>query len=438
MEKSFEDTNTSQNEVNEASPISHAFTGDFNRIKFIKQGSGPKRKSDSCISRILSKPRSLKPKTDPIDAIENDLRQSLMNYISSPSSNDSNFNVSNSIDTGSENIIEADQNWLNELDSLIECASLYEPLSLNEDPDESTQNLICQTEFNIIPNVAEYFKKSKAYFIHQLAYTQNVIHSVSKATLKKLFHSEDIEMTRFNVKISSEIFMRNLLVKADNDAQIFNNPKILFEIVNERNQSNETALMIATRLNRASMVELLLKYSACPNMFNLNGHNSLHQAVLRGSYEAFQILMHNYYLNLRNISSINQLDAEGNTALALAIINNKKKIVTNGSNLFEVDNLALIRDLLYIGADVNLANNDQDTLVHLICKNNHDTTGNSFQIKIELLRLLKPTLEQLSEAKNIYGKTPIDCWIGFRFFNSAIVSYLLTILITEENFTFHI
>jgi hypothetical protein len=117
----------------------------------------------------------------------------------------------------------------------------------------------------------------------------------------------------------------------------------------------------------------------------------------------------------------------------LAIINNKKKIMTNGMNIYEVDNFALIKDLVLIGTDLNLTNNDKDTILHLICKNNHDTTNNSYQIKIELLRLLKPTMQQLSEALNIYDKSPIDCWIGFKNFQSVVVSFFISRIFLNKN-----
>lgn len=146
-------------------------------------------------------------------------------------------------------------------------------------------------------------------------------------------------------------------------------------------------------------------------------HTALHKSCIFGATNSFKTLMQHFYLRDENRSSLNQIDSNGNTALATAIENHSKSIKVN-NRMIKINNIAIIRELIAANVDTKTLNFENNSCVHLICLN----TECSIEDKLRILKLLNVNLNQLNEIRNIYGKNAFpDCWSTMKFFNEPQV-----------------
>lgn len=131
----------------------------------------------------------------------------------------------------------------------------------------------------------------------------------------------------------------------------------------------------------------------------------MHKAAFRGAVESFQVLMSQYYMcSPANMITLNQIDSNGNTALAIAIMNHQRVFnLSNGTSL-RVDNQQIIESLIEAGANTKLVNNEKNSLAHLVCL----STFMNMPEKQRLLKLLSLNNHEFSEQKNIYNQAVFD------------------------------
>jgi ankyrin repeat protein len=134
-------------------------------------------------------------------------------------------------------------------------------------------------------------------------------------------------------------------------------------------------------------------------------HTCLHKAAFRGAHESFGVLMAQFYTcSAANALAINQIDLNGNTALAIAIINHHRVYnLDNGAKL-RIANLPLIEELIKAGASTQLVNNDKNSMAHLVCL----STYMSAEEKRKILKLLSLSADEFSNQKNIYNQTAFE------------------------------
>ena len=137
-------------------------------------------------------------------------------------------------------------------------------------------------------------------------------------------------------------------------------------------------------------------------------HTALHISCIYGATNSFKVLFQNFYLKDENRSSINQIDADGNTALALAIKNHSKTINISNRDI-KINNLLIIKSLIDANADTKTLNFESYSCVHLLCENECH-----IEDRLRILKTLGTNLYQLTEIRNIYGKSAWDCWSGMK------------------------
>jgi len=154
---------------------------------------------------------------------------------------------------------------------------------------------------------------------------------------------------------------------------------------------------------------------------------ALHKSCIFGSTNSFKILMEYFYRKEENRFSINQIDANGNTALATAIENHSKTIQIN-NRLVKINNLVIINDLIAANADTKTLNFQNNSCSHLLGLN----IDCSIDDKLKILKRLNVTLYQLTEIRNIYGKNVYpDSWESILKFNNAQVFKFLTFFLNK-------
>lgn len=149
--------------------------------------------------------------------------------------------------------------------------------------------------------------------------------------------------------------------------------------IDKVNNNGFNALLLACEYNNVNCVKLLLKYGANPEVINHTDHsNPLMIAALNNCTE---VLSHLISLKV----NLNATDINKNTALMLA------------TQHLSIDAISM---LLKAGADVNLAEKDDITPLHFICRSSRTKA-------IEIVQLFLKYGANIN-ARNKKGKTPLD------------------------------
>uniref|UniRef100_A0ABD2X9X3 Uncharacterized protein n=2 Tax=Trichogramma kaykai TaxID=54128 RepID=A0ABD2X9X3_9HYME len=168
--------------------------------------------------------------------------------------------------------------------------------------------------------------------------------------------------------------------------------RLFFDIVEDirqivpldaRNSLGNTPLHMALRYGRKKMIKLLLERGADPNLANKKGSTLIH-IVCDKDYkiEFAQMLLSQKHQRVL----VDVLDNDGNTPLTLSL---------------EIGRRDVAELLLKYGANLNFANNDGETLLHIFCR------------KINLLRILfelcdEQQLQVQVDAVDKFGRTPLQ------------------------------
>lgn len=113
--------------------------------------------------------------------------------------------------------------------------------------------------------------------------------------------------------------------------------------VNVKNDADITPLDIAINKNMTSLVRLLLKKGATPNIKDVDGGTPVHLAASEGKHEILELL-------LRHGGDLNIKDKQGWTALQYAVHN---------------CHIRSVQLLLHRGADINVRDINGGTLLHI-------------------------------------------------------------------------
>ncbi|ARF09818.1 ankyrin repeat protein [Indivirus ILV1] len=125
--------------------------------------------------------------------------------------------------------------------------------------------------------------------------------------------------------------------------------------INARDYDNQlTALMYTISLNNSKLSKLLLEYGADPNIQDYLGNTSVHHAVTQDSNEIlYKMLSSPIKINVN--CNIHNIDSK----LPIHLFLEKEKIVENN-----------IMKILIDQSNLNFQDNNNNTALHLICKNN--------------------------------------------------------------------
>uniref|UniRef100_A0ABD2X9A0 Uncharacterized protein n=1 Tax=Trichogramma kaykai TaxID=54128 RepID=A0ABD2X9A0_9HYME len=153
--------------------------------------------------------------------------------------------------------------------------------------------------------------------------------------------------------------------------------------MNAQDNLGNTPLHMALRYGRKKMIKLLLERGADPNLANKKGSTLIH-IVCDKDYkiEFAQMLLSQKHQRVL----VDVLDNDGNTPLTLSL---------------EIGRRDVAELLLKYGANLNFANNDGETLLHIFCR------------KINLLRILfelcdEQQLQVQVDAVDKFGRTPLQ------------------------------
>lgn len=119
-----------------------------------------------------------------------------------------------------------------------------------------------------------------------------------------------------------------------------------------------TALHYSVNLNNRDIVKLLLNNGADPNIQDMVGNTAVHYCVNENNIECLNIIM--YHPLFKGKINVNLWNFQGYIPLHIVL-----ESTTNSTNLINE-----YFNLLLEGSNLNIQNNDGDTCLHLICKNN--------------------------------------------------------------------
>lgn len=154
--------------------------------------------------------------------------------------------------------------------------------------------------------------------------------------------------------------------------------------INERNESGRTPLHEASIRGNIEVILALLELHADIDTQDNDGKTALHFASNNSNIECVTALLKHGH------SNPNIKDCEGNTALLVC------------------SNMSCIRELLNYGSDVNVKNNDVETLIHkLVCNFDFCYSGDHFE------ELLKHNVDL--NAQNSRGNTALHLLLNNYF-----------------------
>jgi len=269
-----------------------------------------------------------------------------------------------------------------------------------------SEKMVCEHEISLLPSVRFIFNSRREHgetFMHQLARAKKIQQTLMAATVQKLMQSYGVSGSA-QVTLSTNVFMQSLIERAHRDS--LTDCSLLYDLVNVRNDFNETPLLIAVKTDRADLVELLVTAGANPNILSLpQCHTCLHKAAFRGAYKSFSVLMAQFYTSsAANLLSINQIDLNGNTALAIAVISHHRVYNLDTGAKLRIENFQLIGALINAGANTKIVNNEKNSLAHLVCL----STNMSTDEKRKILKLFSLSKDEFSNHKNIYKQTAYE------------------------------
>ena len=193
------------------------------------------------------------------------------------------------------------------------------------------------------------------------------------------------------------------------------------ELLNAVDEKGETALFAAVRAGRASAVELLLANGSDAQLKNKRGATVLHLAAAEGNRDADarKVRKDIGAMLLKSGAAVNATDAEGMTALHVALARQREELVelllTNGADLKLKDTRG--RTPLHYAAQGNMA----DVIDRLAEKeadvNTADNAGNT-ALHLASLRMRSEAVEHLIKlganlnAVNKQGETPLHTLAG--------------------------
>ena len=150
--------------------------------------------------------------------------------------------------------------------------------------------------------------------------------------------------------------------------------------VNKTNEMGKTALMFAVKNNQSRFVKMLIQAGADVNASDVEDNTSLVCAILSGHYLCVDLL-------LKAGTTIKPADVEvyGNSALLAAVNQNQ---------------VALVRVLTEAGADVNLTDERNNTLLHIAAE----------QCDPEIMQILLGAGADVSEVDTVLIKAAYKGW----------------------------
>jgi ankyrin repeat protein len=132
--------------------------------------------------------------------------------------------------------------------------------------------------------------------------------------------------------------------------------------INLQNREGFTPLAIASSLNDDSVTELLLEAGADVNKCTNKGTSILHFAVINNNESFVELLLEKYWIDL------DKQDENGNAAMHFAVLlqywNFQKTACTD-----ILSNIKIINFLFKAKADINIANNNGESPLHLVAMN---------------------------------------------------------------------
>ncbi|KAI8116792.1 Histone-lysine N-methyltransferase EHMT1 [Lucilia cuprina] len=163
------------------------------------------------------------------------------------------------------------------------------------------------------------------------------------------------------------------------------------DFINMMDRELRTAIMCAVKEEKCNIVNLFLQNRADLALRGPDGHTVLHIAARTGNLEILKLIVHSYKASKdvsQFLSFINAQDDGGWTAMVWAA---------------ELGHTDIVSLLLQQGADPNICDNDNNTVLHWAALQNHDLDT--------ITVLLKAGIN--CNIQNVEGETPLTTCLPF-------------------------
>ncbi|XP_062577704.1 poly [ADP-ribose] polymerase tankyrase-1-like [Saccostrea cucullata] len=174
--------------------------------------------------------------------------------------------------------------------------------------------------------------------------------------------------------------------------------------VNECEEGFASPLIKAVRLSSFELVDLLLRQGANVNHHGKNGFTALHECCIKGKFEVEDPNTEIFNLLLGAGASVNSQASSVNTPVTGIYPDRQNKEGTT-CLMLAVSNYSLIKQLLDIGADPTVQDQNGNTVLHHLC-----STTLKRKKKGEILELLLKSGTDIN-VLNHEGYTPLNLMI---------------------------